>query len=99
MKSPKTWWITGSGYVELEMTHDQAKRVSHSGDCYSDASFLVRKEMKGQLSKLSSENVRKTLKEFGAWTPEELTDDKENLILLVWIAGNDVFEEITAEVA
>lgn len=88
------WWTTGSGYVELEMTMDQAQRVAHAGDCYSDASFLVRKEMKTQLAKLDKEAVRKTLKEFGTWTPDELSDHKENLIRLVWIAGNDLIEEL-----
>lgn len=88
------WWTTGSGYVELAMSLDQIMRVAHAGDCYSDASFLVRKEMKAQLKKLDKNAVRKTLKEFGTWSDEELNDHKENLIRLVWIAGNDLSDEM-----
>ena len=98
MKQPQLhWWTTGSGYVELAMSLDQIKKVAHAGDCYSDASSLVRFEMKSQLSKLNKNDVRKTLKEYGAWDADELADHKENLIRLVWIAANDLFEEMAME--
>lgn len=78
---------------EIKMTLAQAKTVSHQGDCYEDAKFLV-KELKNQLKKISPEKLAEELKEYGAWDEIELSNHEENLTRIVWIAGCDIVEEL-----
>lgn len=89
----KYWWESSSGRVAFQMTMDQARRVSGTGDMYSDTAWLVRHELRPILKRLRPRDVREALKDYGAWSPEELRDHKENLIRLVWIAGNDIAEQ------
>jgi len=51
-------------------------------------------KIKRQLAKINPELLRAELKEYGAWSPEELADHEDNLDRLVWIAGCDIREEM-----
>ena len=77
---------------EIRMTLEQAKSVSHQGDCYEDAKYLVNK-LRAQLNKIPPEKIAEELKEYGAWDEVELSNHEENLIRIVWIAGGDIIEE------
>lgn len=74
---------------EIELTEEQALNCSHQGDCYQDV-----KDTLPELGlSLDPDKVRDELKEYGAWDEEELKDDEENLLRIVWIAAGDIREE------
>lgn len=74
----------------IEMTRAQVDSCSHQGQCYEDS--------KATLDELNltiePHKVRDELKEYGAWTDEELSDDRENLIRIVWLAACQIKDEI-----
>lgn len=85
-------WYSGN-YTELQMTKAQAESVSHSGDCELDVKELVKvPAIARQLKKLDPDNIRKEIKETGAWDDTELQDNEQNLIRFVWIAGCEITE-------
>lgn len=80
---------------EIEMTKRQAESVSHSGDCELDINVLLQdKKIIRQLKNIPDDKLREELKEYGAWDGEELQDRKANEQRIVWIAGNDIVEEL-----
>ena len=86
--------FTYIGEIELEMTLEQARSVSHQGRCDEDVEFLVTvPKIKRQLDKIPNELIAKELAEYGAWDDEELQDNDDNRLRLVWIAGCDIAEE------
>jgi hypothetical protein len=88
------YWTCGSGRVELEMTLEQARSASHSGQCYEDVKALMTiPKITRQLKKIDSSILAVELKAYGAWTPEELANHADNLERIVWIAACDISEE------
>jgi hypothetical protein len=88
------WWSSSSGQIELQMTLEQAKSVSHSGQCYADVKALQQvPAIKRQLSEIDAEVLRAELREYGAWGAEELANHEDNLERVLWIAGCDISEE------
>lgn len=89
------WFSTSSGLIELQMTKEQARSASHSGRCDEDVSALsASPAIARQLRKLSPELVIKELKEYGAWSDEELADHQQNLQRLLWLAAGDIVDAI-----
>lgn len=79
----------------IEMTKDQAFSVSHQGQCDDDVKELLKNtKIKRQLKKISDDDLKKELKEYGAWNNEELENRKDNEERIIWIAGCDIREEI-----
>ena len=86
--------FTYIGEIELEMTLEQARSVSHQGRCDEDVEFLVTvPKIKRQLDKIPNELIAKELAEYGAWDDEELQDNDDNRLRLVWLAGCNIAEE------
>lgn len=66
---------------------------SHSGDCDEGVSFWVKQnEIKSQMDEIGPENIKKELKEYGAWDAEELADENQNQKRILWIAAGDIKE-------
>ena len=89
----KTYWNLSNYGNDIEMTKEQAECASHQGDCYQDVRGLL-PELQNQLSKLDKEELKRELKEYGAWDNEELTDHEENLIRWVWISAGDILDNL-----
>ena len=88
------WWNSDSGRIELEMTLDQARSVSHQGRCDEDVEILVVvPKIKRQLDKISNGLMAEELAEYGAWDASDLANNEENRLRLVWIAGCDIAEK------
>lgn len=88
------WWSTGSGRIELEMTLGQAESVSHSGRCDEDVKYLMSiPAIKKQLDAIPNSLMATELAECGVWDDEQLQDNTDNRMRLVWIAGCDISEE------
>ena len=73
----------------IDMTLEQARGASHQGQCYEDVAALAQEL---NLS-LDPEKVKAELREYGAWDAEELADEEQNLLRIVWIAASDIVQE------
>lgn len=85
------YW-TGN-YVELQLTKTHAAIGGHPGPCDADIAYLRRlPAIRRTLNRLEPEQVRKELKDYGAWDETELSDHDENLNRMLWIACGDITE-------
>lgn len=85
----KPVWFSTS----LSMTLEQAESASHSGQCDADVADLAKlPEIAAQLDKLDSALLVNELKEYGAWSAEQLADHEQNLHRIVWLAAGDISE-------
>ncbi len=88
------YWSSSNGRIELQMTLDQARSASHSGQCIEDVLALSRlPKIAKQLSKVNPETLRDELREYGAWDAAELADHDANLERLLWLAACDIRED------
>ena len=70
---------------------------AHVGDCFSDCEYW--EEHLPQLKRIPPDDIRRELREYGAWDDEELpADEKMNRIRLLWIAACRCQEEHTCTV-
>lgn len=80
---------------EITMTMSEACGVSLPGQ---DATPMVEEliilpSIGGQLDKIGVDKIREELREYGVWNDEELADDAENRLRILWIAGGSIIEE------
>lgn len=79
---------------EIQITKDQARQGAHQGECYQDVKALLDlPKIRRQFKKIDPDKIREELKEYGAWDKEQLSDDEENRIRILWIACGNVKEE------
>lgn len=79
----------------VRMTKEQALSGSHQGRCDEDVEELVKlPAIRRQLDKIPADDIRKELREYGAWDDQELSDDQENRLRLIWIACGNIKEEL-----
>lgn len=84
-------WTDSHGFINLFIETEDAKSCSHSGECFSDVLALSKSlYIQKQLAGIRPLTIAKVLKEYGAWTPQELRSKRENIIRLLWIATNDI---------
>jgi len=88
------WYTTSSGKIELNITKKVAAICSHMGDCEQDVKFVLQEypKVKRQLDKINPEVLASELKEYGAWDSDELADNEQNKVRLLWIASGDILE-------
>ena len=97
-EEPLFWFTSSSGRIEFQMTLEQAESMSHSGQCDSDiAAGRECPSLAAQLAAIDPAVLRAELKEYGAWTAEELTDHNANLDRILWLAANDIRENAEVE--
>jgi hypothetical protein len=90
------WWCSSSGRIELQMTEDEARSVSHPGQCYPDVRYLrLKADIAAQLEQIDPQILARELSEYGAWDADELAIHEDNLDRVIWIAGCDLREEET----
>lgn len=79
--------------IALEKEHAQAGCQPGARD--ADIAQLRRVPyIREQLDALDRESVRNELRDYGAWTSDELADDEENLSRILWIACCNVKEDL-----
>ena len=60
---------------------------AHQGACDDDVAYW--EKHLPQLRRIKSDAIRAVLKEYGAWSDEELADDYQNRLRILWCAAND----------
>ena len=89
------WWVESLGRIELQITHQDAESASHTGQCDADVAALRRLPyIREQLNRLSPALVSECMREYGAWSTEELDDHDANLDRLLWCACCDISEGV-----
>lgn len=79
----------------ITVTKDQALSCSHAGRCDDDVKQLARdKKIQKMIEKIDPDSIRAELKEYGAWDSEELADDDDNILRILWIAAVNIKESL-----
>jgi hypothetical protein len=86
--------IASFNHFEIVLTKKQATQGGHVGRCDEDiAALLEVPAISRQLDQIDPEDLSAELKEFGAWTPEELAVHEDNRRRILWIACGQIAEE------
>lgn len=79
---------------EIKMTLDQARAASHPGPCDGEVAELMKApNIVAQLKKILDHEIKAELKEYGAWSEEELKDEAANEQRVVWLAATMIEEQ------
>jgi hypothetical protein len=89
----RTW--CGQYGVEISLTAEQIEVCSHPGPCDADVERVCANVMAAKRGHGFCWDVLAELEEYGAWDEIELSDASANLRRLVWIAANDLNEQVT----
>ena len=82
---------------ELQMTKAQAAGASHQGQCGPDVKALsAHPKIAKQLRELDSDTLREELREYGAWSDDELQDRAQNEQRILWLAAGQINDEAAA---
>jgi hypothetical protein len=81
---------------EIKMTKSEAESMAHSGDCELDViSYLkTNKSIHKQLDKIGNKAIAREIKATEAWPGDELLDVEANKRRIVWLAANQIKEEL-----
>ena len=97
-QDPSSLVYLSNELLELKMTLEEAQDCSHPGPCDSEVTDLLKQpHIAAQFIRMDIDDIRNDLKECGAWTDEELEDDEENAVRLLWIAAGSISEEYDEE--
>jgi hypothetical protein len=84
----------GNYGVAIDISIEDAEQCSHMGDCAMDVNALMREPyIRKQLDGVDVEKLKKELKDYGAWSDQELDDHKANLQRILWLACGNIVEE------
>lgn len=91
--SEKFLFVSSSGFVNIELTMEQALSASHPGQCTPDVKVLSEDpEVQRQLKAIDPSQLYAELAEYGTWDDVELQDYTANLQRILWLAANDIVE-------
>lgn len=85
-------------HLELEIDISDANACSHSGDCGDDVMELLGRDyIRNQFAKIDPDAIRKELREYGAWDDEQLSNEADNEMRILWVACGDIVDELCME--
>lgn len=76
----------------MRLPDESISDCSHTGDCDSDVSRW-KPRIKELNKNIDLEDIQSELKQYGAWTCEELKDSEQNWNRIIWIAACNIKEE------
>lgn len=87
-------FIAYFSYIDgIELSPEIAAKCSHMGDCEQDVIEAMQlPEVQQELNRINPDQLRKELKEYGAWDEEQRADHHENLIRILWLAACSITE-------
>ena len=78
----------------FKLSLEVAKQCSHPGDCDMDVAFAMRMpEVRRELIQIKPALLRAELREYGAWSDEDLEDHEHNLARILWLGASHIVEE------
>ena len=83
--------IASFNRFEISMPRQAVLDCSHSGQCDLDVENWAKKIKRPKT--LTPEKLATELKEYGAWTWEELQDDAANWRRIIWIGAGNIMDE------
>ena len=83
--------IVSFNYGELVLPVGALEQCHHSGRCDDDVAFWV-PQINWSAQSMTADDIRKELKDYGAWDEDELADDEANKPRILWIAAGDYQE-------
>ncbi len=97
--NPDSLYWASFNRFEMRLPGQAVLDCAHSGDCEEDCKHWapkIKQQVEDDNFKLrpTDENIKLELKEYGAWSPEELEDEEMNWVRLVWIAANNIKEGV-----
>lgn len=92
MSKPK-YWSSSCGRIEIPLFKSEYTSVPVSGRADESIAALIKQpKIINRFDKYADELIVKILVEYGAWEPQELTNRKENIERILWIACLDLQE-------
>ena len=89
----KTLWNSTNYGNDLKLTRRDAEACSASGDNEAAVNeVIVKPYVKKQLATIDPEQLKKELKDYGAWDETELANHQDNLQRWLWISAGDCIE-------
>lgn len=85
-------WFDDIGRMYLEFNQSQVDKCSHQGKCYNDCK-AVAEQIRDQLSVYTLDEKIVILSETGAWEENELQNENETNLKIVWLACCDIKED------
>lgn len=86
-------WTSSNGRLHLTLSEDQVSTCAHSGDCEADVRWtLAEDDIESQVAEWDPGDLKRELREYGAWDDEELSDHEMNIVRMLWLAANDCRE-------
>ena len=90
-KETKAAYFNYIGSIELPL--DIIESCYHTGDCSKDIKECIElPEIKAELSEIDPMQLINELKEYGAYTDEELSNHNDNLERIFWIAAGNIHD-------
>ena len=90
------YFTTGSGRIELQISSQDAHTGYHSGACDLDVDYLLTLDhIKRQFDTIPPALLAEELREYGAWSADELADHEQNKARILWIACGDIADQET----
>ncbi len=79
----------------IMMTAAQATSCSHAGECIDDVRALLRvPAIQRQIAHLNVDDIKAELREYGAWSQEELEDEDANVERIMWVAACNIRDDL-----
>lgn len=84
-------WFSRSGTIALEIPVERVGQLSEPGAVQDEPTpSIIADLIKPQLDRIRYARIEETLREYGAWKDDELEDEEENYVRLVWLACWDL---------
>jgi hypothetical protein len=78
----------------IAMTTAQAQACSHAGACDADIAALIKLKRVSRPTNCTPSALVAELKEYGAWDENELKNDSDNWVRILWLAAGNITEEL-----
>lgn len=79
---------------EIGLTYDEVRSGYHQGRCDEDVQHLcTTKHIRTQLDDISDDDLKAELREYGAWTDEELDSREDSEHRIIWIAAGNIADD------
>jgi len=80
---------------DLYLTKEDVIRFGGVGDKSEEVDFLLSQPyIKKQVLKWNKTALKNELKEYGAWSKDELKNHTENIRIFIWVSASNIAEEL-----